>query len=222
MSDIKQNKFEIVHCNKCFNETKHIVHAEIPKYKSLQSPYPEVSLGWSHQYFLLECCGCESVTLRRESWFSEWEPFEGPIVTFFPPQVDRQKPGWVNDLPKDVQELMDEIYVALAADSRRLALMGVRTLADMAIFYKIGDPGRFTVKTEILLERGYIGQKDKDILDVVIDAGNAAAHRAYDPTSEDLNHTIDIVEKLVHSFYISEATSSQIKASTPPRPKHKK
>jgi len=74
---------------------------------------------------------------------------------------------------------MTEIYAALHADSRSLALMGARTLVDMAILDKIGDAGSFQKKLELMEQKGFVARENRQFLSAALDAGNAAAHRGY-------------------------------------------
>ena len=207
------SNIEWVHCNKCLHLTKH----EILKEHNCEhtEKYCDFDLWWDTKYTLFICCGCESVTLRRQYTFSEWEDNQLEIE-FYPPQVSRRLPSWHDKLPSEMQDLLTEVYIALHSNSRRLALMGARTVIDMFILDKIGDSGSFKEKLKALVDGGYLGSKQRNILDVALDAGNAAAHRGYNPLPEDLNHIIDVVESLLQ-FYILEVQSNSVKEKIPPR-----
>lgn len=120
------NSIVKVHCNECRHETKHTllkshkIHGE----EILEDSYP---IRWHDTYELLECCGCESVVLRDSYFF---EPTKEMIIKYYPPRVSRPSPRWKDKLPGDISTLLDEIYNALHADSRRLAIMGARTIVD--------------------------------------------------------------------------------------------
>jgi hypothetical protein len=120
-----------------------------------------------------------------------------------------------------MHELLSEIYTALHLNSRRLALMGVRTIIDMFVLDKIGDVGTFQQKLQTLVDGGYLGSQQKDILNVALEAGNAAAHRGYKPSSEVLSHVIDVVESLLQSYAL-EKVSDSVKAKIPSRPRPSK
>jgi Domain of unknown function (DUF4145) len=212
-------KTEWVHCNCCLHRTKHSILAEHEK--RVTEPYLEyVTLWWHTTYTLFICCGCESITLRRQMTFSEWESDELEIE-FYPPQVSRQLPKWHDELPYEIHELLSEIYTALHLNSHRLALMGVRTIIDMFVLDKIGDIGTFQQKLKALVDGGYLGSQQKDILNVTLEAGSAAAHRGYKPSSEVLNHAVDVVESLLQSYAL-EKMSHSVKAKIPLRTKPSK
>lgn len=217
--DNKSKKTEWIHCNYCSQETKHSVltqHENIVRGEPIADLYHEY-FWWHTTYTLLVCCGCESVTLRRLMRFSEWEDGESEIE-FYPPSMSRKMPAWHEKIPYKIHDLLSEVYTALYSNSHRLALMGARTIIDMFILDKIGDIGTFQQKLDALVDRGYLASQQKDILSVALEAGNAAVHRAYKPSSEVLNHVIDVVETLLQS-YVLEKASDSVKNEIPHRPR---
>ena len=60
--------------------------------------------------------------------------------------------------------------------------------------------------------------KHAEVLEVALDAGSAAAHRAFRPDPDDLNAVMDIIENLLHSIYHLEKLATRLKKTTPPRP----
>jgi Domain of unknown function (DUF4145) len=214
-SDSQLRGIEWIHCNCCLHKTKHSIIAE-HKYEVIDPPEEWGSLWWETKYTLFNCCGCESVTLRRHHTFSEWDGHSE--IEFYPPQVSRQLPKWHDELPFEIHELLSEIYTALHSNSRRLALMGVRTVIDMFVLDKIGDIGTFRQKLQALVDGGYLCNQQRDILNVALEAGNAASHRGYNPPSEVLSHAIDVVESLLQSYAL-ENMSNSVKAKIPSRPR---
>jgi Domain of unknown function (DUF4145) len=213
MTSNLEQKTELVHCNICLHKTKHFLIAEHSKEITEPSGYENCDFWWHIKHKLFVCCGCEAVTLCRKFLFSEWDE---PEVTFYPPQVSRRLPDWHDELPSEIQELLSEIYTALHSNSRRLALMGARTVIDMFVLDKIGDVGTFKQKLQALVDEGYLGNQQRDILNVALEAGNAAAHRGYKPPSEVLSHVIDVVESLVQSYALEKASDS-VKEKIPHR-----
>jgi uncharacterized protein YutE (UPF0331/DUF86 family) len=71
----------------------------------------------------------------------------------------------------------------------------------MLIVDKIGDVGTFKDKLNKLESEGYIDPTEKELLDAVTEAGNAAAHRGYAPDATLLNSVIDILESLFDRIY---------------------
>lgn len=202
------------HCNSCAQVTGHEV---VGKHEfSDSSDSPEESPWWMITYEVLKCRGCDTVCVRQTS---ESEDLEDAQVVFYPPRISRRIPTWIRSLPYDLQELLGEVYVALQNNSRRLALMGTRTVIDMVMLDQVGDRGNFKEKLAFLVEQRVIGSRESEVLNTALDAGSAASHRGYEPSSTDLNAVIDIVENLLQSTYHLQKLARKLKAITPPRPK---
>ena len=113
---------------------------------------------------------------------------------------DRSQFGLTNSGSK-FQDVLEEVYIALDANTPFLAAFGARTALDMLIVDKIGDVGSFKDKLNKLESEGYIDTTEKELLDAVTEAGNAAAHRGYAPDEKLLNSVIDILESLFDRIY---------------------
>ena len=201
------------HCNQCAQETKHVVltSRRVNGSEELENIGP---IKWWDQYDLLECCGCESVSMRHTSYF---DPTNETTVTIYPSQVTRRRPHWLHEVPAPVRALMNQVYQALDANSRTLALMGTRAALDMVLTEAVGDKGTFAAKLDALQDGGAIGSKNKSFLEAALDAGSAAAHRGYQPTADDVNAVMDIVENLLQAVYHLKTLAEKLKRSTPAR-----
>jgi hypothetical protein len=175
-------------------------------------------IEWRDTYTTLQCLGCEAVCLRQATWWSE-EP-DRETVRFYPPRVSRQLPRWTADLPFELQELLYEVYAALHADSRRLAIMGARAIIDIVMQGKVGDIGGFERKLDALLEAGYISKNNRDVLGAALNAGHAAVHRGHAASVEETNYVMDIVESLLQSDLLANA-AKKLASKIPPRPGQK-
>src|SRR4051812_30587743 len=100
------------HCNTCARTNNHAVLAIKIIYDSTYDEH-HGDIGWSNSYELLQCRGCESISFRHTYWF---EPTEETEVTIYPPPTSRRPPTWQANLPADVQQLLREVYSALAAE----------------------------------------------------------------------------------------------------------
>ncbi len=179
----------------------------------------EYPVGFTYSFEMLRCCGCQDVCVRRRAWFSECMPDEPPEVTFFPPRFSRRRPAWAENLPEDMQPLMDEVYVALQHGSARLAMMGARALVDMSMLKALGgDEGSFKQKLDGMVDGGHLGKNQREVLEAALDVGSAAAHRGHRPSDEDVSSVMDIVEHVIRSSMLREDVP-RLKKNTPPRPK---
>jgi hypothetical protein len=213
----KAKKLTRSHCNTCGRETNHhiIAHKHIP---GSQFGENYGTIHWIDDYELLECAGCETVHMRHTSWF---EPTDETIVKTYPPPVARRQPNWLRRTPTGVRTLMRQVYSALDSNSRGLALMGARAVVDIVLVEKVGDCGGFLEKLQAAETTGVIGSKNRNVLAVALDAGNAAAHRGYQATADDVNAVMDIVENLLQAVYHLESLADRLKQTTPPRQKTK-
>lgn len=225
--NVKNNpisKSEKIICNSCNRVTNHEILFEkiFRDDKTLIDDDGKYSgdVWWITTYTLFVCRGCENVTLRKTYEWSEWE--DGNChVDFYPPRVSRNEPKWFIDLPENFKLLAEEIYVALHAGCRRLALMGSRTLLDLLLLEKVGDGGSFADKLKKLEQLGLLSTKHKEILNTVLDAGSAATHRGYNPASDDLNAVVDIIENLLQLVYVLDVSSNELKHKIPQRKQRK-
>lgn len=215
----KSHAVDKIHCNTCIAKTKHNIVNTQTRHGS--EPYDEhYDIDWTNVYDLLECRGCEEITLRRRFYFSEWNP--GDVqVTYYPPRIARRLPPWKDKLEDDVSEMLVEVYAALQADSRSLAMMGARALIDMVMLQHVGDVGSFEKKLAALEGEGFLSKQNKAVLSVALDVGSAAAHRGHRPTSGDVQHVMDIVENLLHTTVLPKI-AEELKKSTPQRVKKSK
>jgi hypothetical protein len=149
---------------------------------------------------------------------------DGPSPgTYFPPRVSRRKPAWAGryEVPSEYTALLDEIYIALHADSRRLTVMGARALFDAIIRRNVGDQANFAVGLKALEEKKLISEHNSKVIEAALDVGHASAHRGHKPSNDAVSIVIDIVEHLIHNELLSDDAES-LRSSTPKRVKDKK
>jgi hypothetical protein len=87
------------------------------------------------------------------------------------------------------------------------------------------DPSTsFAEKLDELVSAGHIRVAEKDRLQTLVDAGNASAHRGWQPTADDLDTMMSILEHFVEDSFIAPARrnlldeqAKKIKAKVPPR-----
>ena len=129
----------------------------------------------------------------------------------------REKPVWFDKLSVDIQVLLTEVYLGMSLDMQALPAMGLRTVIDMVCNDLVGDIGSFKDKLEALEKNNYISGHEKAILEIAINVGSASAHRGHNPSKEDLNTLLDIVEHLIRGIYVLRPASQRLKESTPQR-----
>lgn len=206
------------HCNECGHETNHTVIGS-----DTESWVEDLGDGaWmdgSVTHTMLKCKGCNSVCMRKDDYLSEWD---GTQVDYFPPAISRPEPRWLTNLSDELQELLREVYTALHADSRRLAMMGARAVIDRVFADKLGSVKNFGDGLERLESAGFLSKSTVAVLKAAIEAGHAAAHRGHKASKEGVGDVLDIVEQLLHAVYITPVAAARLKKTTPRRSRRKK
>jgi Domain of unknown function (DUF4145) len=203
------------HCNGCGRETSHHVLGV----RDFSESFFVKGYGDAYStdcYQLIECAGCQSVSMRHTAWVDITDQSD---VTIYPPPVARRRPHWLSSLPSTVQLLMKQVYAALDSNSRALAVMGARAAVDIVLVEHVGDTGGFGQKLKAAESVGVISGKNSKVLAAALEACNAAAHRGHQPSTADVNAVIDIVENLLQAVYQLDSLADRLKQSTPKRPK---
>ena len=188
-------------------------------------------------HFLLQCRGCETVFYQQSAWDSEdidyWYEPDGSTgsapsltITTYPRPDSKTKPAWVSKIGKvdsQLGSILDETYVAYDNRSFILTSMGLRTALDRATeVLKIDAAKPFKEKLDELQTGGWIGATEKQILEVVIDAGNAAAHRGWSPGADEAAQLISAMEIFLQKAFIVQTHALGLKTSIPAKPKRAK
>jgi hypothetical protein len=219
-----------VHCNKCGAETNHAVeHTYRRSWEEVLDEgenYRHTIDGWD-QWETLRCLGCNTVHLRKLSYFSEdCGPRGEPTVSYthYPARLSRRKPKWrdqiylFNAKVYDLSLLLDEVYQALAMGSCRLAAMGVRALVEQVMIDQVGDQGGFKPTIKAFFGEGYVAARQQGAFEkVLIEAGHAAMHRGFNPDPDTIETLLDIVEPLVDEIYFKPQRTAKAEKSIPPR-----
>jgi hypothetical protein len=207
------------HCNDCSGSRNHdVLHSERTSWRD-----DEQGISGGDTYDTLKCCGCELVKLRHTSWFSEDDE---PTVLYFPPSISRRRPDWFADLLDELKEgeefvenLLEEVYVAVQNDLPRLATMGVRALLERIMISKADDQGTFAKNIAKFEALGHVSKLQRERLETILEAGHAAIHRAYTPRVKDVVTLLDITEHIVQSVYLHERKVADLKKNVPARVK---
>jgi len=138
---------------------------------------------------------------------------------FFPTDNQSAIPDWYEGLDNVKKALIQEIDMSIANKLTALPTMGLRTLIESIMMDFVGDSRGFAGKLKRFEVEGFITGKHAAMIDKVLDAGNAAAHRAYFPNEEDLLTCVNVVRHLMEGLYILHPKLKKVAENTPPRPK---
>lgn len=194
--------------------------------------HDEEHLVWAKtDYRILRCRGCGAVYFQTDYIYSEDVEFsinphtgehEATIpnkVTHWPAPSKRKQPDWAGGLfivDNDLHSLFDDIYVALNSDLRALSAIGIRTAFDRASELLGVNPAKnFAEKLTELVQIGKIGESERDTLNILIDAGSAAAHRGWKPEPRELDAMMSIIEAFLYRAFILDAEAKSLKQKVP-------
>ena len=182
-------------------------------------------MDWCTRWYILRCRGCEHVFAQTVSTDSEnSDSYQGPDGTYeqfyietvrtWPPQAKRRRPDWFEGsgvnlkLLTGLWPIMREVYDALDADLNVLAAMGMRIAFDKAARLLGVDPDlSFREKLDKL-----VVDDDRTRLETLVDAGSAAAHRGWAPSSEELSTMMDVLEHFVHEAFVAPVRKKRLDA----------
>lgn len=201
-------------CNGCGRDTKHSLLLRRHKTETDQFEDGAKVFEFPIDIYneVLECCGCQEVTLRREIIVNE----PGESVEYFPPRTTRRHPMWFDRIPDNIRPLLVEVYDALHSGGLRLATMGTRAILDIILLKKVGDIGGFQAKLSEVEKEGLITSKQRRTLEAAFNFGSAVSHRGHAPSSEEVAQVLDIVESLVQADLLAVSADS-LRKSTPSR-----
>ncbi len=180
----------------------------------------------SDEYETLKCLGCENIKLRHTSIFSG---DDDPTINYFPPAIFRPYPTWFKelflDLPLEddfVEPLLKEIYVALQNNQPRLAAMGVRSLIETIMISKTEDQGAFSKNMAEFERLGYVSSLQKERIEAILDAGHAAIHRKFKPSTQDIVTLVDMTEHIIETVYLHKVKIDKLIKRVPAKKTNKK
>lgn len=206
-------------CNKCQGGTNHSLLYEHREKADEPDGDDDFVRSLEISWELLKCCGCDDIKLRHSFQYLD---SSHPRECYYPPIEKRRIPYWSDKLPEELKELQQEVYSAINVDNRRLAAMGARTLIDMAICEKVGDPGTFKDKLDAMEREKYLNYTQRGILETALDAGSAASHRGHNPTPNDIDKVMEIVENLLGQLFYLPKLEEELKQTVPRRTTRKK
>jgi uncharacterized protein DUF4145 len=185
----------------------------------------EAGISGQEKYRILKCSGCDTVYFQTISTNSEDYDDDGPVqhVSYWPAPSRRKEPTWMFEVQvadDKLHSLLVETYAALNNDARVLAAIGLRTIFDrVSEKLRVKQSLTFKDKLKALQSKGKIGKSELESLDVLTDAGGAAAHRGWKPTLSQLTTLMNIAEAFLHRTIIVDIEAKQLKKSIPRRKK---
>ena len=215
-------------CDPCSGETLHDVLFE-KAFTGSESIDDEFSIDWGVTWRVIQCRGCETVSVRRDSWNSEACDNEtGALdidLTYFPPRTFREEPTWFRDsdfiasCPFEVHQLHKELYICLQNDCPAAAAMIMRAMFGHMMISAVHDSGSFKGNLDAFEASGYVSKKQREVIDPLLEAGHASIHRGFIPRKKDILTLVDILEGLMEILYVHSPKATELGKRIPKRRK---
>lgn len=216
------------HCNRCLSQTNHIVLFEDERNWTEEDENGQFSFSEANAYFMLRCAGCDETHYEHHHSFSEETDERGAPIEHrdhYPATVIRQKPQWRRDFIyyfnwklSELGQLLDEVYDAYAVGSHRLAVMGIRALAERVMIDQVGDQGSFEANIKKFCDEGFVARIQVSLFrDTLIESGHAAMHRNFKPDAKVVSTLLDIIEGIVDVIYYQPLKADEVRKGIPGR-----
>ncbi|MBP7864129.1 DUF4145 domain-containing protein [bacterium] len=175
-------------------------------------------------YFVLKCKGCNYFFIQKITWCDEYAKDED--IEYWPALLTRPRPKWLNEMDyksRHLKEVLLEVYGAIESKLLILSAIGIRTSFDVSSeLLGIDANKKFVEKLNDLETTGKISASEKKTLSILVDIGNAAAHRAFRPTLDEISRVMDVLEGFVSRTFIHEIKMKELEVRIPPRVSKKK
>jgi hypothetical protein len=210
-----------IHCIECKRSTRHLVNVSLDKLGSDSNEHEGWSVDWSDRYQVIECQGCETVSFRHESWFSEAQDFDddGTSERLYPLRnKDAVNARPYHNVPSNLRRIYTELVDCFNNDSPTLCAAGLRSLVegicaqqgivDGPVQAPAKGGGTQTVRRDNLegrisglQEKGLLTQSSAQTLHEHRYLGNSAVHELARPSADELKLAIEIVEHVLEQLY---------------------
>ncbi|WP_366140154.1 DUF4145 domain-containing protein [uncultured Marivita sp.] len=205
-------------CPSCADHRRAKIVREHSATEDLGEQYGNVIWFWR----ILECGGCECVFFGSSC--SDESVLGGPKYYPKPYGSPDDRALYLTLFgDKEIASLLSDFERCRTAKLFRPAAVMARTLFEYSAHVLGVAPNNTTLgqKLNALNETGHISLRERDDLDAIIQAGNAAAHRGWKPTEND----IEVVALVLHSFLDRNFTNpnrvERLRKRTPERPRRK-
>ncbi|OJU52361.1 MAG: hypothetical protein BGO03_11935 [Mesorhizobium sp. 61-13] len=206
-------------CSNCKGER----NCEIKGYHRASGSEGE-NYDWWKNWYLLVCCGCDHVFAESHFTDSEssypvgydrngdYEYHQDVDIKSWPARTKRNRPDWLDRISNfaeheksgDLEACLLQAYEALDHDLNILAAIGIRTTFDVASeILGVETDLPFEAKLKKMESDGIVTPSQRDDFEVLINAGNASAHRGWNPKFNDLDPLVDSLEHFLADKFVT-------------------
>ncbi|ANI88833.1 hypothetical protein A9P82_05740 [Arachidicoccus ginsenosidimutans] len=178
-------------------------YTDLPKEKEIDD------LDYGMQtYYILECCGCESISFRTEyidylkAQYEETDvnADSNKTIAIYPKQLkNRKELSSIYYLPARIQDVYEQTILALKGDSRLLAAVGFRAILEAICIEEKIKGQNLEQKINNLVKNRLITEKEAERLHTIRFLGNDSVHEMEIPSDKRLYLVLDIIEHLLNN-----------------------
>ncbi len=199
-----KNQKRKVACKECDNRTSHVVCS------SLSVSWGNEDIQGRHNYEIIKCLGCESISFRIGSTNSddyeqddEGKYYSVETEEIYPNRImgRRLLPDY-HLLPHRVRSIYRETHSAFATKLHTLAGVGIRTLVEAVCMEENASGYTLENKIDDLVKKGILTARNAKALHNTRLLGNRAAHEIQSPNTIELGVGLDIIDNLLENVYI--------------------
>lgn len=216
-----KGKIVSIHCIECKRSTRHLVTVSLDKAGSESNEREGWDVAWSDEYQVIECQGCETVSFRHQSWFSEAQDIDddGTIERIYPLRnKDAINARPYHNVPSNLRRIYTELIDCFNNDSPTLCAAGLRALVegvcaqqgiaegpvemhDKSGGTKVVRRDNLEGRISGLQEKGLLTKSSAQTLHEHRYLGNLAIHELARPSADELKLAIEIVEHVLEQLY---------------------
>jgi len=211
-SDEKKHK---IICKECSRETLHSIISSFDE-KGSEDCGGGNSVDWDCANQTIQCLGCETVSFRTVSTFSEDMeydndgPYHPETIKYYPGRTKGIKSIESHLLPYSVLKIYQETILSIENEQYILAGIGIRAIVE-TICKDLKTEGRDLYnKINALKERSIVTTEGAETLHKLRVLGNDAAHEVKAHDSRQLELAMQIIEHMLDGTYIIPERVQQV------------
>lgn len=203
-------------CKECSKETSHKIIATYTELGTEDCGGGH-SVDWTEKNQIIQCLGCETVSFRVASTFSEdWDfdrdgnAYYNETVKYYPARSEGLKAINSYLLPENVQRIYEETVLAIENEQNILAGIGIRALVETICKDLNAEGDSLFQKIESLGAKSIITNEGISTLHKFRALGNNAAHEVKKHNKQQLSLAIQIIEHMLDGTYIIPHRVSEV------------
>lgn len=142
------------------------------------------------KYTIFKCCGCERIHIEIKTKVDK-EQEDNKVI---PAKTDVGVSEFLFHLQLDYIGIYREVLGAINQGYYNLACCGIRTMIDIFMNDKVGNNGTFSNRLNKMKDEHFISCDQYNMLKILIEAGNASAHRGFVPEQEDVINLLGVLD----------------------------